>query len=257
MIALVLGAVVNVLVTWGIVFRFVCPPAVIYAFDSYGQLAEQTSYREAAFGVPSGFSFLRSQPFRDATPTECLTPLDTPVWGGSIYVEGPVYTLLELEEFGDHSQDYVRYVGTRVGWPLRSMRSDSIEAKFGCFPVDSGEFLRDYRKQMGFSTGIRMGDLPRRVQRIAVGYDAFMLDYPMEWQWSDVARNRPIPLKPIPVGFACNALFYSIPFLGMFIFIPWWKRQRRRRRGLCHACAYDRGDLAVDAPCPECGANPA
>ena len=35
--------------------------------------------------------------------------------------------------------------------------------------------------------------------------------------------------------------------------MPGWKRSRRKRRGQCVKCGYDRRGLAAGAACPECG----
>ncbi len=67
------------------------------------------------------------------------------------------------------------------------------------------------------------------------------------------ALNPPIPLLPIPLGFAVNTLFYAailfIPFTSLGVL----KRRRRVRKDLCPRCAYDLAGLTL---CPECGLTP-
>ena len=63
---------------------------------------------------------------------------------------------------------------------------------------------------------------------------------------------RALPLRPIWPGFAVNTLFYAVV---VWLVIPGpflLRRFIRRRRGLCPACAYTRGESAV---CSECGAE--
>ena len=62
--------------------------------------------------------------------------------------------------------------------------------------------------------------------------------------------TRVLPMRPIWRGFLLNTAFYALAFIlltGM-----WWSLRRlvRRRRGLCPACAYPRGESGV---CSECG----
>jgi len=65
-----------------------------------------------------------------------------------------------------------------------------------------------------------------------------------------------LPLRPIWTGLAINTVFYAalwlIPFGGVGIVRRW----RRRRRGQCTGCAYDRKGIAPGQPCPECGLTP-
>ena len=64
--------------------------------------------------------------------------------------------------------------------------------------------------------------------------------------------QRALPLRPIWPGFAVNTIFYAT-LLWLFIFAAYALRRRaRRKRGLCVACGYDlRGNLPQG--CPECG----
>jgi len=61
---------------------------------------------------------------------------------------------------------------------------------------------------------------------------------------------RALPLRPIWSGFAVNTLFYAT-FLWLLICGPFvLRRFIRVKRGLCPACAYQRGESEV---CSECG----
>lgn len=69
---------------------------------------------------------------------------------------------------------------------------------------------------------------------------------------ADEGVTRPIPLRPIPLGFALNTLLYAAAMYSV-----WWgftrhRQLRRLRRGACARCGYEVGVLAV---CPECGAR--
>jgi hypothetical protein len=78
------------------------------------------------------------------------------------------------------------------------------------------------------------------------------------WQSSDprLYEGRHLPLVPIPLGFAVNTLVYAAPMLAVFVALPMVRARRRRTRGLCPSCGYDRSSVASDAPCPECAAVP-
>ncbi len=61
---------------------------------------------------------------------------------------------------------------------------------------------------------------------------------------------RVFPLRPLPLGFAVNTIFYAT-ILWLLIAAPFaLRRFLRLRRGLCPKCAYPMGESAV---CTECG----
>jgi hypothetical protein len=64
-----------------------------------------------------------------------------------------------------------------------------------------------------------------------------------------------IPLIPMWRGLAANTAFFAAAWAVLLVLFPAVYRRhrasRRRRLGLCAACAYDL--KAQDGPCPECG----
>jgi hypothetical protein len=64
---------------------------------------------------------------------------------------------------------------------------------------------------------------------------------------------RWLPTQVLPLGFALNTTLAAVMVLGLIEGAAWARRSSRRRRGRCAWCAYDRGGLASNAACPECG----
>lgn len=66
---------------------------------------------------------------------------------------------------------------------------------------------------------------------------------------------RVVPLHPIVPGLLANTAVYGAAW-WLILFAPGViRRWRRRRRGACVACGYDRRGIGAAAACPECGAS--
>lgn len=66
------------------------------------------------------------------------------------------------------------------------------------------------------------------------------------------AANLALPLRPLPIGFAINTVFYGALWFGIIACPGFVRRRIRQRRDGCPSCGYDlRGS---DGACPECGA---
>lgn len=233
-VALLLGAVVNVLVAWGFVLWATYKPErrVAAGDRQIGRL-----------GYPDPFVELREDMFQRAQ-----------VNGGEGYSEMS-YSMLDVR-----SPEQVRmdnYSGTRAGWPVWCFRADwwddMTSGVFGAVDLDPVPLGRR------IAMGIRVNRLPRWVQRIGVGglptgqYIGLHATRPPPNQRVHSSfYARTIPLRPMPLGFMANTLFYATPFLLLFGF-PALRRRRRRRRGLCAWCAYDRAGMSAEKVCPECG----
>jgi hypothetical protein len=61
------------------------------------------------------------------------------------------------------------------------------------------------------------------------------------------------PLRILPLGFTLNTLLAAGVLLGVLEGFAFARRRVRRANGRCVACGYDRGGIAKDAACPECG----
>jgi hypothetical protein len=66
-------------------------------------------------------------------------------------------------------------------------------------------------------------------------------------------RMRFLAWRPLARGLAVDTLFYAAALAGLVGGARLVVRARRRRRGVCPACAYDLRGLAADGVCPECG----
>jgi hypothetical protein len=64
------------------------------------------------------------------------------------------------------------------------------------------------------------------------------------------SHRRHLPLRPLWPGFAVNTIFYAAILWVLFTAPGSVRRWRRRRRGLCPACAYPVGQSLT---CTECG----
>jgi hypothetical protein len=67
-------------------------------------------------------------------------------------------------------------------------------------------------------------------------------------------KVRRVPVGIIPLGFAVDTLATAGVVLVVVESFAFARRRVRRGKGRCPSCGYDRGGLARDAACPECGA---
>ncbi len=118
------------------------------------------------------------------------------------------------------------------GWPMRSVVSAdattrSLSASFG--PINPQELWRYSNSNdqfVWFHTGIK----PPAILSIS--------------------PSERLPIRPLPLGFTLNTIFYAILlYLPLFTFTT-LKRHRRKFRGLCTTCGYNLTGLTT---CPECG----
>lgn len=74
------------------------------------------------------------------------------------------------------------------------------------------------------------------------------------WTPPVIWTNRWLPVRPIPLGYTVNTLFYAAVWLVLLLsaqrYIRHVRAKSRLRHGLCPACAYPIGAHSV---CTECG----
>ena len=230
---LLLGAVVNVGVAWGIA---ICPVdresllGRVYAgFQYYEQyLSDGRLYLTTVNILPgeihlsqrvSETTLLRYS-FAPAPLNEADFRALVPTW--SRFAAGePLEELANRYHTNHELVDYTEYAS---GWPAYSLR---FFGPFYVVPAGSGNVSYDSR---------------------LTGYLYFTLPYKMV----ERGYGSELPLLPIWPGFAINTIFYAT-ILWMLALAPFTARRIiRRKRGLCLNCGYDlRGTAQMI--CSECG----
>lgn len=67
-----------------------------------------------------------------------------------------------------------------------------------------------------------------------------------------LADRERLAIQPIPIGFACNVVFYATTSWLVIAAASRWRVSRRRRSGRCVRCGYNLTGN-TDGLCPECG----
>jgi hypothetical protein len=207
---LLLGAVINVAVAWGLVWADTGqqkPGGPV----SWKQ-AELAHYvypirRVGAWDIFSAVDVLPEEEFpRQSKPSsnDLIDPASLPTWCAQMH--GKSWAESELPAY---FSDFVR------GWPLLSM-----QCRF-----HSG---RNWQRATALSSGIEIASL------IAPAGGIY---------------RRALPLRPVWPGFIFNTLFYAAICWVMLTASFTMRRRLRRQRGLCSACAYPVGSSAVCTEC--------
>jgi hypothetical protein len=153
-----------------------------------------------------------------------------------------------LPRYADPSPGVVNYRCVAYGWPFRNW----------------GTLFADRPVLRTHGTGASGIDAVLAVNLRPMWPEADMPDPVTRWSQKDIAAfrgagmfpsstgtdpyQRYLPIMPLGLNSLLASLLYGTPF-----FIILYRRDLRRRRGLCSACAYDLTALPAAAPCPECG----
>ena len=216
---LLLGAIVNIAVAWGLAIAFGrddevgsrmnSRPTVFVDRHAVPARLLDNAYWPPPSTVAKIASHTFSTPGFEQVWYEPWQEIDLPGLAGT----SKARTLFV------NTNDYSRLVVVCVGWPAHSMRDLVVHPRAH----------RTASHQCGW--------------RVAKA----------------IASDLYLPLRPIWPGFAVNTVFYAavLWFLWMtpFAVRRWWGG-RRIRRGLCPKCGYDlRGSPPHADACPECGAR--
>ena len=109
------------------------------------------------------------------------------------------------------------------GWPLRALRHGDVYATV-MPPLDA------------------QGRYNGTPQQVTSQYGYF-----------ELPRIGLVSYLPIWPGLFVDLLCFSMAWFIPFSALAAWRRRRRRTRGRCPDCGYDRRGLMMGAQCPECG----
>ena len=228
-IFLLLGAIVNVAVAWGLVIHYV-------HFDIYPQFQDDAAGHfprgqpewETWIAWRHGMFLVSSHSLRGASP-EWSTYLGGKPPNDDLLPGWATARDLAAHESMPEEEGFYRDVAW--GWPVWALRS---------------------RLAIRWLPTNIIGDAPVEVAYVEGGIVTHYLWTDDAYLWTDGGEPFALPLVPIWPGFAVNTVFYAailwLPIRGPFVL----RRHIRRKRGLCVSCGYDLRHADHDA-CPECG----
>ncbi len=213
---LLIGAVINVLVAWGIAL------AVNPLDGEHGGALRPTAGYQWDVSTTSNFGtlFLNSRRHDTRTGVTNTIPEDSiPSWSE---FDIPLDEYRTAEGWIESRSTVAR------GWPMLSLRYYS-------------DFLRSPD-----------GELINRQNQWSIRWPCGQWKlYPLgDRTRQPLTHDIYIPLLPIWTGFAVNALVFAVPLWALLFGCAGMRRWRRLRRGLCERCGYQRGDSEL---CSECG----
>jgi hypothetical protein len=216
LVFLLLGAIVNVAVAWGLAMQTHSP-----------------GYDSAIERYESGRWQVRIQRHPGSLRRTFMSNIDEWMWLEPSSHERQAATAVDPPRYTQFAGVSLRSNGVQDpfeqinGWPQWSMRG------FGVIIYDvNGRNL---------ITGTEGGGL-------------MFVKAPEQASSASYRIGGILPLLPIWPGFAINTVFYAAVLWMLFVAPFALRRWRRIRRGLCPKCGYDlRGAATDSAACPECG----
>ncbi|MCH8316797.1 MAG: hypothetical protein IIA64_12570 [Planctomycetes bacterium] len=151
------------------------------------------------------------------SPYTLHLPIDDPYWS----------RLADLSNFDNQSGDFVDEEGA-FGWPMLAMWC-SYNTKTWVIKDDGKRTWQPARNGSLLQPSASL----QRLLPTGLG-------------------DRPLPLRPIVIGFAGNTALYSFGWWFALFVAKKTRRWRRRAKGRCEHCAYDLRGTSSDR-CPECG----
>lgn len=151
----------------------------------------------------------------------------------SLYVSVIIYNDSQWDDPSFDPLRIVRIMVVEAGWPLRSLGWNSVSPG-----VDIEQWhdqtMSKFHAWLNSRAGREVYPVPGSPSTALPGEEP----------------GTPLfPTRPLWPGFLLNTLFYAA-LLGLLLSLPALRRQIRRRRCLCPACAYPMGNSPV---CTECG----
>jgi hypothetical protein len=208
-ILLLLGAIVNVAVAWGLA---ACSPLLIKTVWKAEFRKLQTQQRDGSWRLEKdGWEAVASGiwPYEFPTPTLVVRSI------------GPGVRVIDVAALVEGNSLPWELTEWRSGWPMHALSGHA-----------AGHPRLSYAWQ------------PNRY----VKYDEHLWEVPLPSQ-SKMNQDCKLPLRPLWPGFALNTLLYAVILWLLFAAPFALRRWRRVRRGECPACAYPVGTSAVCTEC--------